>query len=117
MISRRLKPEGTGAKLGFYVAASAIHGKGLFAARRLPRGAEIGRYEGSITRRNGSHVLWVEDDDGEYFGIQGENELRYLNHSSSPNAEFYGDILYATRAIRPDEEITFHYGEDWADVD
>ena len=42
--------------------------------------------------------------------------LRFLNHASKPNAEFDGDRLYARRVIRKDEEITFHYGEEWEDV-
>ena len=46
----------------------------------------------------------------------GQNELRYVNHSRKPNASFYGDELEALRAIRPGEEITHDYGWEWAGV-
>lgn len=50
-------------------------------------------------------------------GILGKNNLRFLNHSHRPNAAFSDDArLYAMRGIRPAEEITFDYGEDWSDV-
>ena len=46
-------------------------------------------------------------------GIRGENELRFLNHASDPNAELDGLDLYALRNIQPRAEITLHYGDDW----
>ena len=93
-----------------YSASSSIHGKGLFARTRIPRGEYIGTYEGPQAKRNGSHVLWVYDEDtGEVTGRRGMNVLRYLNHSKKPNAEFDGFELYSLRAIRPDEEITINY--------
>lgn len=98
------------------VLESSIHGKGLFARKRLRDGALIGRFEGTRTRRDGPHVLWVQLDGGKEVGIRGENELRYLNHSRRPNAEFRGDELFAVRNIQPGAEITFDYGDDWADV-
>ena len=69
-----------------------------------------------ITRRDGTYVLWVERGDGKTVGRRGRSGLRFLNHSGKPNAEFDGDRLYARRVIRKDEEITFHYGEEWEDV-
>ena len=36
--------------------------------------------------------------------------------SSAPNVEFDGHELFALRAIAIDEELTFHYGEEWADI-
>jgi SET domain-containing protein len=94
------------------VRKSAIHGRGLFAAEDIARGTRIGRYEGPRTRRNGAYVLWVEDGD-ELYGVNGKNHLRFVNHSSKPNAFFDGEELYARKRIRAGEEITFHYGEDW----
>lgn len=94
-----------------YVAPSAIHGKGLFARQRIPRESHIGRYLGPQAKRNGSHVLWVEDDDG-WIGRRGLNCLRYVNHDPDPNAEFDGFDLYALRTIQPDEEITIDYQWD-----
>ncbi|MBI1357058.1 MAG: SET domain-containing protein-lysine N-methyltransferase [Acidobacteria bacterium] len=63
------------------------------------------------------YVLWVDDGDGVWRGIDGQNELRYLNHSSQPNAGFDGPELYALRTIRVGDEITFHYGDEWEGVD
>lgn len=88
---------------------SPLHGKGCFARVKIPRGAFIGTYAGPVAKRNGRYVLWVTDEDGTETGIRGLNTLRYLNHSSKPNAEFDGPDLYALRAIRVGEEITFNY--------
>jgi len=94
------------------VAESGIHGLGVFAARRLRKDALIGTMEGRPTQRNNDHVLWIEDDDGTVRGLEPWNELRFTNHSDTPNAVFYGPELYALRAIAPGEEITFDYNGD-----
>ncbi|NND44058.1 MAG: SET domain-containing protein-lysine N-methyltransferase [Xanthomonadales bacterium] len=93
------------------VADSSIHGKGLFAARDIETGRYIGLYEGEETLQDGTHVLWVEQDDGEWLGYDGSNELRYLNHDASPNCEMDGQELYAARNIKAGEELTIDYGE------
>ncbi len=98
-----------------YMAPSPIHGKGLFARRRIDQGDYIGTYEGPDAKRNGSHVLWVFEEGQEPVGRRGLNLLRYLNHDDAPLAEFDGFDLYALRTIEPDEEITINYngvGED-----
>ncbi len=95
-----------------YVAQSEIHGKGLFAKVRLKKDIFIGTYEGPIAKRNGSHVLWVyEDDDDEdsCVGRRGLNNLRYLNHSKKPNCWFNGFDLFTLKSIKPDAEMTFDY--------
>ncbi|MBT5231703.1 MAG: SET domain-containing protein-lysine N-methyltransferase, partial [Methylococcales bacterium] len=71
-------------------------------------------YEGPITIENSTYVLWV-DRDGEEIGVRGENDLKYLNHSSTPNAEFDDVKLYTLTTIKPGQEITIHYGADWDD--
>ena len=98
-----------------YVSESGIHGKGLFARMEIEFESWLGTYEGPIASRNGSHVLWVYEDD-DLVGRSGRNKLRYLNHSTRPNAEFDGFELYAMRDIAVDEEVTIHYGEDWEDI-
>ena len=100
----------------YYTGKSAIHGTGVFAACAIARGELIGVFEGVPTETDGEHVLWVERADGEYAGLRGSNGLRFVNHSSRPNAEFDGERLYARRGLRLHEEITFHYGPDWDDV-
>ena len=97
-----------------YVNDSGIHGKGLFARVEIEKGTYLGEYEGPVAKRNGSHVLWVYDDDG-VVGRSGRNKLRYLNHSIESCAEFDGFELFACRKIKIGEEITINYGEDWLD--
>jgi len=99
------------------VRASPIHGRGVFARRRFRKGAWIATFEGRRTDRDGMHVLWLVDEHGREVGIEGRNALRFLNHSSHPNAEFLGPDLHAVRNIQPGQEITFHYGPDWEDVE
>ncbi len=98
------------------VKKSSIHGRGVFASRRVARNQFIGEYAGRRTRKNGRYVLWITGENGSAYGVEGSNSLRYLNHSSRPNAEFDGVELYSTRVIRPNDEITIHYGDDWDDV-
>ena len=99
------------------VAESGIHGKGVFARTLLFEDDLIGIYSGPMVQFDDTYVLWIEERDGTWFGIDGMNELRYLNHSSRPNAEFEGDALYALRSIAPGEELTIDYGEDWVGID
>ncbi len=95
------------------VKASAIHGLGVFAQIDIPAFTYIGTYRGPITHEDGMHVLWLYDESlDDWFGIDGENEMRFLNHSSDPNAEWSDVDLYATRWISAGEEITFDYGWD-----
>jgi len=96
---------------------SPVHGRGVFARRRFRPGAWIGRFEGIATRRDGEHVLWLLDDDGTAEGLLVTNELRFLNHSSRPNAEIDGLDLVALRNIQAGREIRIHYGDEWDDVD
>ncbi len=97
-----------------YVDSSPIHGRGLFARRSIKVDEYIGTYEGKRTQKNGMHVLWLWNEERERWeGIDGENEMRFLNHADDPNADWWGEDLYATRSIEKDEEITFDYG--WND--
>jgi SET domain-containing protein len=97
------------------VKESAIHGKGVFAVRAILREDHIGTFEGPRVEEDGTHVLWVYDEiSDQWYGIKGENDLRFLNHSNKPNAEFNSaGELHALRSIASGEEITIHYGEEW----
>jgi hypothetical protein len=102
------------------VADSPIHGRGCFARRPLAKGEWIGAYEGAPTMDDDTYVLWVDYGGGaaeDWQGVDGANELRFMNHSSRANTEFIGVDLYALRDIEPGEELTFHYGEVWKGVD
>ena len=95
------------------VRRSRIHGRGIFARRRLRKGQRIGRFEGDSTRVDGTYVLWLIGDDGPEVGIRGRNALRFLNHANWPNAEFQDDELYAVRNVQPGAEVFIDYGEAW----
>ena len=96
----------------FYVEDSPIHGKGLFARCDIKKGTYLGEYLGPETTDNGMHVLWTEDEDGEWIGRDGKNALRYLNHNTKPCAEFDDYELFAVKNIKLDQEITIDYGEE-----
>lgn len=98
------------------VGPSTVHGTGVFAAQAIPADTKVGVYEGDPTDADGTHVLWIESDDGGWDGIDGTGPLRFLNHSRSPNVEFDGADLFALRHIEADEELFFDYGEEWAHV-
>lgn len=95
------------------VKLSPIHGKGVFATDFCNEGDYLGRYEGLPTQENDTYVLWIENDDGEWEGCDGQNDLKFLNHSDHPNAEFDGLDLYAIADIQPGTEVTFDYGEEF----
>ncbi len=106
------KTDGTASSDRVHVGLSIIHGKGLFASRRLGSGELIGDYDGKTVTEDGMHVLWVEEDDGQWIGYEGNNHMRYMNHSAAPNAEMDGQQCYASRDIVCGEEITIDYGWD-----
>jgi len=93
-----------------YVDDSPIHGKGLFAARPLACDEMIGTYVGTETREDGMYVLWIEEEDGSWVGCDGNNSMRFLNHSDTPNAEMDGLECYAIEDIEAGQEITIDYG-------
>ena len=109
------KPTGRSASKRFEVRRSPIHGQGVFALERLSVGDFIGRFAGRRTDVDTDHTLWVEHANGPR-GYLGTGRLRHLNHSSRPNAEFDDRDLFAIRSIKPGDEITFDYGEEWDDV-
>src|SRR6266404_4958044 len=96
------------------VRKSPVHGRGVFAARAIRKGARIIEY-------TGRRVLWSsipdDQDDTEtyYFGLDndkevidpsvGGNEARWINHSCDPNCETIEDrrgrvFIEAIRSIR-----------------
>lgn len=95
----------------FYVKNSGIHGKGLFARCDIKKEDIIGTIEFNPVEEDGPYVLWVEDQ-----GVLVECDLKYINHSHSPNACYCEDLnVVALADIKKDEEITHDYGDDWAE--
>jgi len=95
-----------------YVTRSTIHGRGLFTRTDIEEEEFLGTYMGRRAFENHSHVLWTETEDGREIGRHGQNNLRYLNHSTDPCCELYGFDLYALRDIVAGEELTIDYGYD-----
>ena len=67
----------------FYTKESSIHGMGLFARSNFKRGDYMGEYDGPAALQDGMHVLWIEQFENVWMGRDGQNILRYLNHSKN----------------------------------
>ena len=102
-------------------------GLGLFATKPIRKGTKIIRYFGPIldTRKKKDDAIenkylfelnnrWTIDGSGR------RNRARYINHSCRPNAEVYFVKhvikIRAIKNIKPDDEITYHYGRDYFDT-
>lgn len=106
------------------VGRSRIEGKGLFAKRKIPKGARIIEYKGKRRKvidllTPGTHgevpnvYLFHLSEEVVVDGLTGGNDARYINHSCEPNCEalmFNGKIyLYALQDIPRGEELTYNY--------
>ena len=90
----------------YHVAESSIHGKGVFASRQINEGEILGILNTTPAKRNGSHVLWITED----HKVRVHCDLRYVNHSESPNACYYDTLeVVALKEIAKGEEITHDY--------
>lgn len=106
------------------VGRSRIHGTGVFAKRKIPKGSRIIEYTGA---RVSLDVVVAESTDGlpasAYAfrlndatiidGARDGNDARFINHSCEPNCEAlsFDDhmYIYALRDIPRGEELTFDY--------
>jgi SET domain-containing protein len=115
--------------------SSGIHGRGIFAAAKIKKGARIIEYVGEkITKkeavrraarqitRNRKNVeegaVYIFEINSRY-DIDGNvdwNPARFINHSCDPNCETLNDNghiwIEAIRKIKPGEELTYNYGYD-----
>jgi uncharacterized protein len=108
------------------VRESPIHGRGIFAAKRLPVGKRIIEYVGErITPQEADarydddqfehpHVLlFTVDETTVIDGAHGGNESVYINHSCEPNCEAVNEegriFIEALRDIARGEELTYDY--------
>lgn len=114
-------------KRPFAVRKSSIHGRGVFATRRIAKGERLIEYKGErITWQEAErrypidpvpyHTFLFEIGDGEMC-IDAErkgNAAKWINHACNPNCEAVEDeeeriFIEAVRAIRPGEELTYDY--------
>jgi SET domain-containing protein len=111
----------------YAVRGSAIHGRGVFALRKIRKGTSILEYKGRRTSwdeaierpdsdpKDPAHTLLFELDDGTVIDARlGGNAARWINHSCDPNCATYEDdagrvFIEARRTIRPGEELTYDY--------
>jgi uncharacterized protein len=114
-------------KRPWVVRNSAIHGRGVFAARTIRKGADIIEYRGRRISMdeadnlpdsdpdNPFHTFLFELNDGRVIdaGVRG-NSARWINHSCQPNCVPYEDdagrvFIEAKRTIRAGEELAYDY--------
>ena len=111
----------------YVVRESAIHGKGVFAARAIAPGERIIEYRGErihwdealqrAEKTGGplNHTFFFSLADGRVIdGGSGGNAARFINHSCEPNCEALehedGRVhIYATQPIEEGEELSYNY--------
>lgn len=104
------------------VVKRASAGRGLFTNTKIPKAACVIEYTGrpleereKFTSR--SKYLFDLDNGVTIDGSVKSNLARYINHSCDPNCEASvedGRVwVHAIRAIKPGEELSYDYGEDY----
>jgi uncharacterized protein len=108
------------------VRDSSVHGRGVFATRRIEKGERIIEYLGERVSHDEADRRYEskEENDSHTFlfivdsktvidaGVDG-NDARFFNHSCNPNCESVVEkrrvYIEAIRAIEPGEEMTYDY--------
>jgi SET domain-containing protein len=115
------------------VRNSRIHGKGVYAARRIRKGTRIIEYVGDRISHDEADARYdARPDDGHTFlfvvddalcidaGIGG-NAARFINHKCDANCETIIEdrrvFIEATRTIQPGEELGYDYQLTWESTD
>lgn len=117
------------AKPKIIVKSSGIHGRGVYAGRKLKQGERIVEYKGELIswkeadRRPPSdpddpnHTFFFALSDGKRVidANVGGNAARWINHSCAPNCETEESddgrvFIDALRDIAPGEELFYDYG-------
>jgi SET domain-containing protein len=118
------------------VRASSIAGLGVFATRRIKRGARIieyigerisdeeaaRRYDDEAMEHHHTFLFAVDDDTVIDGGVDG-NDARYFNHACAPNCEAVNEdgriFIEALTDIEPGVELVYDYAlrreEPWQD--
>jgi SET domain-containing protein len=114
-------------KRAYTVRNSDIHGRGVFAARKIRKGKTVIEYKGDLTTWDIASLRPDSDPDNPYHtfifelsdsrvidaGVKG-NAARWINHSCDPNCLTSEDddgrvFIEALRKIRSGEELTYDY--------
>jgi hypothetical protein len=116
------------------VKGSKIHGRGVYAARRIRKGTRIIEYVGdrisheeadarydSKPEDDGHTFLFVVDDDLCIDAGVGGNAARFINHKCDANCETVIEsrrvFIEAIRTIQPGEELGYDYQLTWESTD
>jgi hypothetical protein len=130
----RLEPAHAQEEPMFEVRRSGIHGRGVYATRRIPKGARIVEYLGDRISHeeadaryaakgqdDGHTFLFVVSDDIVIDAGVGGNAARFINHSCAPNCDTVIEdervFIEAVRTIAPGEELAYEYGLTWESTD
>lgn len=114
------------------VRRSGVHGRGLFAARALPKGTYVMEYRGEkVPKKEGTRRTDAQWETGRVytfelsrrFDIDGSvkwNVARLANFSCDPNCESQNERgrkvwIVALRDIRKGEEISYDYNFSFVD--
>ena len=109
------------------VRHSDIHGKGVFAARKIPVGTRIIEYTGArisnkeadkragLDPDNPHHTFFFSLENGKIIdGGDGGGDARWINHSCAPNCEAQEEgkkvFIHAIEDIKRGEELSYDYG-------
>lgn len=99
-------------------------GLGLFTAEPIERDGFIIEYVGPILNaresdERGGRYLFETNKNRFIDGTARSNTARYINHSCRPNCEVEirrGRVfVYAKRAIKAGEELSYDYGKEYVD--
>ena len=118
----------------YVVKRSKIHGRGVYAARRIRSGTRIIEYVGDRISHeeadsryemkaddDGHTFLFVVDDDLCIDAGVGGNPARFINHKCDANCETIIEgrrvFIEATRTIQPGEELGYDYQLTWETTD
>ena len=106
------------------VRGSRIHGKGVYAAVALRKGARIIEYKGKLIPEAVADRRYGDDEGNHTFlfllesgmvidACRGGNSARWINHSCDPNCEPIEDgnklYIHALRNIKAGDELSYEY--------
>jgi SET domain-containing protein len=116
------------------VKRSKIHGRGVYAARRIRKGTRVIEYTGDRISHDeadarydakpaddGHTFLFVVDDEICIDAGVGGNAARFINHKCDANCETIIEnrrvYIDASRTIEPGEELGYDYQLTWESTD
>jgi len=125
----RAKPAKPSSGRRIQVRRSGVHGRGVYAIRKIKKGEIIIEYKGQMVtwkEAEGRHPHNPKDPDHTFFfhiddkhvidAAYGGNAARWINHACKPNCESdvdeqqYRVFIKALHRIEPGEELFYDYG-------